>query len=436
MTNEARMRILVIGSGGREHALCWKIAQSPKCKKLYCAPGNGGISEVAELVDIKADDIEGLLKFAGENKVDLTVVGPEGPLVAGIVDEFEKKGLKVFGPRKDCALLEGSKVFAKELMKKAGVPTADFKVFSSYDDALKYLETKKPPVVVKADGLCAGKGVVVCKTIAEAKSAVKDMMVKKIFSDAAKNVIVEDCLIGEEASMIVITDGKNVAGLASSQDHKRIFDSDRGPNTGGMGAYSPALIITDALFKEIMDRVVFPVVKALANDGKPYKGALYAGIMVTKAGPKVLEFNTRFGDPETQAVLPRLKSDLVEAMEKAIDGKLEGYSLKWDARPCVSIVMASGGYPGDYEKGVEIKGLEFAKALKDVVIFHAGTKKGRRKSDGNFTFITSGGRVLNVTALGDTIKDAINNCYDAVGKIEFDRMHYRRDIGYRAITKN
>lgn len=427
------MKILVIGSGGREHAICWKIAQSPKCEKLYCAPGNGGISEVACPVDIKPDDIDALLDFAKDNKIDLTIVGPEGPLVAGIVDKFEEEGLRIFGPQKSCALLEGSKVFAKELMKKIGVPTADFKVFGSYDQALKYLERKEAPVVVKADGLCAGKGVVICKTISEAKDAIKDMMVKKIFGDAGRNVIIEDCLMGEEASIIVIADGKNVVSLASSQDHKRIFDADKGPNTGGMGAYSPAPVVTDDLFKEIMDKVISPVVKELAKDGKPYKGALYAGIMITKDGPKVLEFNTRFGDPETQAILPRLKSDLVEVIEKTIDGKLEGYSLKWDSRPCVSVVVASAGYPGDYEKGVEIKDLEPANALKDVVVFHAGTKKGRRQSDGNSTFITNGGRVLNVTALGRDIKDAIDNCYNAVSKIRFDGMHYRRDIGHRAV---
>jgi len=427
------VKIMVVGSGGREHALCWKIAQSPKCEKLYCAPGNGGISQTAELVDIKADDIAGLLKFAKEKKIGLTVVGPETPLVAGIVDRFEKEGLRIFGPRGSCALLEGSKVFAKELMKKALIPTADFKVFDSYDNALKYLENRKPPVVVKADGLCAGKGVVVCKTITDAKEALKDMMVKRIFGDSANKVIIEDCLAGEEASIMVLSDGKNVASLASSQDHKRVFDSDKGPNTGGMGAYSPAPVITDKLFKDIMDRVITPAVRQMAKDGKPFKGVLYAGIMVTRDGPKVLEFNTRFGDPETQAILPRLKSDLVEAMERVIDGKLEGYSLQWDPRPCVSIVVASGGYPGNYEKGIEIRGIEFAKALKDVVVFHAGTKSGRRAKDGDSTFITNGGRVLNVTALGSDIKDAINNCYNAVGKIEFDGMHYRRDIGFRAL---
>lgn len=428
------MNILVIGSGGREHAICWKIAQSQKCGKLYCAPGNGGISEVAQLVDIRSDDVEALLKFAKENKIDLTVVGPEAPLVVGIVDRFEEEGLRIFGPRKACAMLEGSKVFAKEVMKRSDVPTADFEVFESCESALKYLEQKDPPLVIKADGLCAGKGVVVCKTIAEAKDALKEMMVKKIFGDAAKKVIIEECLIGEEASIIVIVDGKNVVSMASSQDHKRILDGDKGPNTGGMGAYSPAPIVTEQLFKEIMDRVIFPIVNTLAKDGKPYKGALYAGIMVTESGPKVLEFNVRFGDPETQAILPRLKSDIVELMERAIDGGLGGYVPEWDERPCVSVVVAAGGYPGNYDKGMEIKDLEPAKALKDVVIFHAGTKKGRRAADGNTTFITNGGRVLNVTALGGDIKDAIDNCYNAVGKVHFEGMQYRRDIGYRAVA--
>ncbi len=427
------MRILVIGSGGREHALCWKIAKSPECEKLYCAPGNGGISEIAELVDIKADDITGLLNFALENKIDLTVVGPEVPLVAGIVDKFEARALRIFGPSGACARLEGSKVFAKELMKKLSIPTADFKVFENSDEALEYLKTKTLPVVVKADGLSAGKGVRVCKTSSDAKAAIKDMMVKKVFGAAADKIIIEECLTGEEASIIVIADGKNVVPLASSQDHKRIFDGDNGLNTGGMGAYSPAPVVTDSLFKEVMDRVIYPVIRAMAEKGTPYKGPLYAGIMVTKEGLKVLEFNTRFGDPETQAIMPRLKSDLVKIIGRVIDRKLGDCRLEWDERPCVSVVVASGGYPGDYEKGIEIKGIEDAKALKDVVIFHAGTKAGRRLTDGNSAFITSGGRVLNVTALGSNIKNAIENCYNAVGKIRFDRMYFRRDIGFRAI---
>ena len=427
------MKILVIGSGGREHALCWKIAKSKLCDKLYCAPGNGGISETAEIVNIKTDDITGLLNFAKERKIDLTVVGPEIPLVAGIVDKFESEGLKIFGPSKKCALIEGSKVFSKELMKKRNIPTADFKVFDNADEALKYLAGKQAPLVVKADGLCAGKGVVVCKTIMAAQDAVKEIMVKKIFGHAADRVIIEECLIGEEASIIVVSDGKNIVPLASSQDHKRVFDGDKGPNTGGMGAYSPAPVVTGALFKEIVDKVVSPVIEGFAKENNPYKGALYAGMMVTKDGPKVLEFNARFGDPETQVIMPRLKSDLVELMMRSIDGKLENYSLEWDPRPCVSVVAASGGYPGNYEKGLEIKGVDSARTLKNVVIFHAGTKTGRRSTDGSNTFLTDGGRVLNVTALGSDIKDAVNNCYDALGKISFDGMHYRRDIGFRAV---
>lgn len=429
------MRILVIGSGGREHALCWKIAQSPKCEKLYCAPGNGGISEVAEITDINADDIDGLLNFAEKEKIDLTVVGPEMPLVAGIVDRFEKKGLKIFGPKKELATLEGSKVFAKELMKKIGVPTADFKVFDKSDDALKYLDTKETPVVVKADGLCAGKGVIVCKTIAEAKDAVKKIMVDRIFGDSGNRLIIEDYLMGEEASIIVISDGINIVPLASSQDHKRVFDGDKGANTGGMGAYSPAPVITDEIFKMIMEQVINPLIRGLAREGKPYIGALYAGIMLTKDGPKVLEFNVRFGDPETQAILPRLKSDLLEAMERAVDRALRYYNMEWDDRPCVSVVIASGGYPGYYVKGMEIRGLDETRCLKGVIIFHAGTKSGKRATDKKPLYLTNGGRVLNVTALGSNIQDAIDICYHAVEKIHFDKMHYRKDIGYRAIRK-
>lgn len=430
------MRILVVGSGGREHALCWKISKSKLCDKLYCAPGNGGISETAELIDIKADDITGLLNFAKEKKIGLTVVGPEAALVAGIVDKFESEGLKIFGPSKSRALIEGSKVFSKELMKKWGIPTADFKVFDNAGKALEYLAGKQAPLVVKADGLCAGKGVLVCKTKASAKDAVNEMMVKRSFGDAANKIIIEECLIGEEASIIVVSDGKNVVPLASSQDHKRVFDGDKGSNTGGMGAYSPAPVVTGAVFKEIIDRVISPMIKGMAEEGEPYKGAFYAGIMLTKEGPKVLEFNARFGDPETQAIMPRLKSDLVDLMMRSIEGNLENYSLDWDPRPCVSVVVASGGYPGNYEKGIEIKGVDLVKALKDVVVFHAGTKSGRRATDGSSTLLTNGGRVLDVTALGSDIKDAIDNCYNALGKIHFDRMHYRRDIGYRAVKNS
>ena len=429
------MRILVIGSGGREHALCWKIAQSTRCSKVYCAPGNGGIKDVAELVDINADDIDSLIEFAKGNRIDFTVVGPETPLVKGIVDKFREEGLKIFGPTKTNAAIEGSKIFAKKLMKRAGVPTAAFEVFEDMNSALKYAETKKLPLVVKADGLCAGKGVVICKTPEEVRGALESMMVDKAFGASGEKVIIEDCLIGEEASIIVISDGKTIVPLASSQDHKRIFDGDMGPNTGGMGAYSPAPVITDELFKKIIDTVIYPVINTLAKDGTPYKGALYAGIMVTKDGLMVLEFNARFGDPETQAILPRMKSDLLGAMERAAEGNLANFSLAWDTRPCVSVVVASGGYPDKYDKGMEIKGLSEAAAMKDVIVFHAGTRQGRRAVDGDKLLITSGGRVLNVTALGDDMQKAIDNCYNAVRAIHFDKMHYRRDIGAKALSR-
>lgn len=427
------MKILVIGSGGREHALCWKIAKSPRCDKLYCAPGNGGISEFAELVDIKTDDVDGLLKFAKSEQIDLTVVGPEAPLVAGIVDRFQKEGLKIFGPAGELAAIEGSKVFSKELMKRLGVPTADFRVFDDFDEAVKYIDKKEMPVVVKADGLAAGKGVVVCRARDEAKDSLRKMMVENVFGQAGSRVIIEECLVGEEASIIVISDGKNIVPLASSQDHKRVFDGDRGPNTGGMGAYSPAPVVTDELFKKIIDIVIRPVVKGLSEEIKPYKGALYAGIMITKRGPYVLEFNARFGDPETQAILPRLKTDIVDVIERAVEGRLDGFTLEWDTRPCVSVVMTAGGYPDHYEKGMDINGLDEVKKMKDVVVFHAGTKMGRRFSDGKSKVITNGGRVLNVTALGADMKSAIDNCYEAVDKIHFNRAHYRKDIGARAL---
>jgi len=430
---DSGLKVLVVGSGGREHALCWKIAESPRCKKLYCAPGNGGISQIAEIVNISADDINALLKFAKDQSIDLTVVGPEVPLVKGIVDLFSANNLKIFGPSKELARIEGSKIFAKELMRRFGVPTADFMVFEDAQEALKYLDTIKAPVVVKADGLAAGKGVVVARNISEAKDAVKKMLLGGAFGEAGKKIIIEECLSGQEASIIVVSDGNNVVPLASSQDHKRVFDDDVGPNTGGMGAYSPAPVVTEEFFKKIMDSVIYPVINGLSKDGTPYKGVLYAGIMITDKGPMVLEFNARFGDPETQAILPRLKTDIVDIIQRSIDGALSGYKLDWDQRPCVSVVMTSGGYPEAFEKGIEIEGLEEAKKMKDVTVFHAGTKLGKRVSDKNQTVLTSGGRVLNVTAIGADYKKAIENCYNALAKIRFEGMHYRRDIGSKAI---
>ncbi len=422
------MRILVIGSGGREHALVWKIAQSKLVAKIFCAPGNGGIAHLAECIDIKADDVFGLLEFARKEKIDLTVVGPEVALSLGIVDEFTRAGLRIFGPNKKAANLEASKVFSKELMAKYKVPTADFKVFDNPEEAKKYIEKIGAPCVIKADGLAAGKGVVVAKTIKDAKDAVTSMMEDRIFGDAGKKIIIEECLSGQEASIMVITDSKQVLALASAQDHKRVFDNDQGANTGGMGAYSPASIVTANVLVEVMEKIIYRIIDGLAKEGIGYRGVLYAGIMLTKQGPMALEFNVRFGDPETEVILPRLKSDLVEVMLAATDEELiKVKNLYWDPRACVCVVCASGGYPGDYAKDKEIKGLEEAEKLKDIVVFHAGTKKIGGK------ILTSGGRVLGVTGLGATTEDAINKAYDAVGKINFEGMHYRKDIGAKAI---
>ncbi|MFA5351267.1 MAG: phosphoribosylamine--glycine ligase [Candidatus Omnitrophota bacterium] len=422
------MRILVVGSGGREHALVWKIAQSELVDKIFCAPGNGGIAHLAECIDIKADDVFGLLTFARKEKIDLTVVGPEVALSLGIAEEFIKAGLKIFGPNKKAANLEASKVFSKQLMAKYNVPTADFKIFDNPEAAKKYISKIGAPCVVKADGLAAGKGVIVAKTIKEAKDAVASIMQDKIFGDAGKKIVIEECLVGQEASILVITDSKNVVALASAQDHKRIFDNDRGANTGGMGAYSPASIVTADILVEVMEKIIYRTIYGLVKEGISYCGVLYAGVMLTKEGPKALEFNVRFGDPETQAILPRLKSDLVEVMLATVEGRLiKIKNLYWDSRACVCVVCASGGYPGAYAKDKEVRGLHDAERLKDIVVFHAGTKKAGDK------ILTSGGRVLGVTGLGTTIEDAIDKTYKAVNKINFEGMHFRRDIGAKAL---
>ncbi len=424
------MKVLVIGSGGREHALCWKIAQSKRVKKVFCAPGNAGTAEVGENINIKADDLEGLLNFAKKENIDLTCVGPEIPLVLGIIDKFLKEGLRIFGPSKNTALLEGSKIYAKHIMKKYGVPTADFEVFDDPKKACEFVRSKGgAPLVVKADGLAAGKGVTVCHTIEEAEGAIENAMVKKIFGEAGARLMIEETLFGEEASILIISDGKNAVPLASSQDHKRIFDDDKGANTGGMGAYSPAPIITKALFDKIMDEVIDPVISGMEKEGNPYKGVLYAGIMLTDEGPKVLEFNVRFGDPETQAMFPRMKSDLVEFMEYSISGDLHGKQIEWDERACVCVVLASGGYPGSYQKGKIITGLDYFRGKKDTLLFHAGTKRE------NNNILTNGGRVLNIVGLGDNIKNAIDKAYDGIGKVNFGGMHYRKDIGYKALSR-
>lgn len=420
------MKILVVGSGGREHALVWKIRQSPHVKKIYCAPGNGGIAGLAECVPLKADDVAGLLDFAQHRLIDLAVIGPEVPLAAGIVDAFEHAGVKVFGPRLKAAQLEASKQFAKDAMARFGVPTAAFFVCRSTSEVLEKSKSLGFPVVLKADGLAAGKGVVICASRDELEKAAVEMLDEKVFGRSGETVVVEEFLQGEEASILVLTDGEKCVPLASSQDHKRVFDQDKGPNTGGMGAYSPAPVITDKAMQEIMTRIVTPVVSGMAKERATYKGILYAGVMMTSQGPRVLEFNVRFGDPETQAVLPRLKSDLVEAMLWSIDGG-PAPVLEWDTRAAVCVVMTSAGYPGDYACAKPIQGLDQAQTNPNVVVFHAGTKI----SDG--VCVTAGGRVLGVTALGETLKDACAAAYGAIGKIHFEGMHFRKDIGWRAL---
>jgi len=423
------MNILVIGSGGREHALVWKIAQSPKVKKIYAAPGSSGIAELAECVKIAADDIAGLKKFAKKEKIDFTVVGPEIPLALGIVDQFRAAGLGIFGPRQEVARLESSKVFSKKIMQAFEVPTAEFEVFDNPQKAGEYVKTIEMPIVIKADGLAAGKGVIIAQNEEEAIQAIKKIMVDKAFGVAGDRIIIEECLEGEEASVLVISDGKHIVPLASAQDHKRIFDNDEGLNTGGMGAYSPAPVISPEMEHIIQSRIIQPIIDGLAAEGRPFKGVLYAGVMITREGPKTLEYNVRFGDPETQAILPRLKTDLLEVMMRASSGQLAGFELEWDKRSAVAIVMASGGYPGKYAKGKVITGIDQAAKMKDIVVFHAGTKLDKKK------LITSGGRVLAVTGLASPIEKAIDYTYSAVKKIKFNGAHYRRDIGKRAINR-
>lgn len=426
---------MVIGSGGREHALVWKIAQSKLVDKIFCAPGNAGIAQQAECIDIKPDNIAGLLNFSRGEDIDLTVVGPEVPLSLGIADEFRKYKLNIFGPNKAAAQLESSKVFAKQMMARYQVPTAEFRVFQDLDEAKRFISVKGAPCVIKADGLAQGKGVFVVKTIEEANQAASSILRDKIFGDAGKRIIVEDCLDGPEASILVFTDSKYVIPLASSQDHKRIFDDDQGPNTGGMGAYSPAPVVDKAMLDVIMQKVIYRIINGLSKEGIEYQGVLYAGIMITKDGPKTLEFNVRFGDPETQAILPRLKTDIVEVMLACAKKQLSKIKeLDWDSRSCVCVVCASGGYPGNYEKGKEITGIDQADKIEGVKVFHAGTKKlSAISNQPSAKYITDGGRVLGVTGLGSTVKEAIDKTYQGVSKIHFEGMHYRKDIASRAL---
>jgi phosphoribosylamine--glycine ligase len=421
------MKVLVVGGGGREHALVWKIAQSPKVTKIYCAPGNAGISEQATIVPIKANDLNSLLEFALKEEIDLTLVGPEEPLTKGIVDLFESKGLSIFGSSQKAAEIEGSKAFAKEMMKKYRIPTASYEIFEDPKEAMAYIRRYGAPIVVKADGLAAGKGVIVCKTVEEALQSVERIMVEKIFGDAGNRVVIEECLVGEETSYIAFTDGKAILPMASSQDHKPVLDGDGGPNTGGMGAYSPAPVVTDQVHERILEKILRPLIQGMGEEGRLYKGVLYAGLMIHDSHPKVLEFNARFGDPETQPVLMRMKGDIVPILEACIKGNLSRYQIEWDSRASVCVVMASKGYPGDYEKGKAIHGLKEVSQMKDVFVFHAGTAI----KDGQM--VTNGGRVLGVTGLGEDIPRAIERTYQAVKKISWDGLHYRKDIGRKAL---
>ena len=423
------MNVLVVGGGGREHALVWKIAQSPLADTIFCAPGNAGIAALAECVDIAADDVLALRRFARDNRVELTVVGPEAALVKGIVDEFGSAGLRAFGPTRQAARIEGSKVFSKQLMQQHGIPTAPFRVFNAPERAMAYLDMVGAPIVVKADGLAAGKAVIVCKSVHEAREAVRRIMIRKEFGDAGGQIVIESCLTGEEASMIILTDGRTIAVMPSSQDHKPVYDGDKGPNTGGMGAYSPAPVITDELAAQIEREVLVQAVHAMNREERPYRGVLYAGIMVTDDGPQVLEFNCRMGDPETQPLLMRLRSDLMPLLIATLDGNLADIEAEWDPRPTCCVVMASGGYPGSYPKGVPIEGLQDVEKMEDVVVFHAGTKL----SEGRV--VTSGGRVLGVTARGDTIRQARDRAYEAVEQVHFEGAHCRTDIAARAIGR-
>lgn len=419
------MKILVIGSGGREHALCWKLAQHPDTE-VYVAPGNTGMVDVATLVNIKVDDIDTLVEFAKAEAIDLTVVGPELPLTLGVVDAFQAAGLRCFGPSKEAARLEGSKAFSKELMKKYNIPTAAFDTFTDVDAAKAFVDTIGVPCVVKADGLAAGKGVIICMTREEADEAIVDMLTDHAFGDASAQIVIEEFMEGPEVSVLSFSDGVHVRPMVSAQDHKRIFDGDKGPNTGGMGAYSPAPVYTEEMSKLVNETIIEPTIKAMAAEGKTFVGILYTGLMLTKDGPRVLEYNVRFGDPETQPIMIRLKSDIVDIFEDAIDGKLDETTIEWYDDAAVCVVMASGGYPASSEKGVPIYGLDDV-APEEAVVFHSGTTT---KDD---QVVTNGGRVLGVTAKDATIKGAIDKAYAAVEKITFDNMQFRRDIGARAL---
>lgn len=429
LTKDTTLNILVIGQGGREHTLVWKLAQSSLVQKIYCTPGNAGIAQIAEQIQID-DNFIALANWAESNNIDLTVVGPENPLAAGIVDVLSERGLKAFGPNKQAARLEGSKDFAKQLMLKNDIPTATYKTFEDADEAIAYIEDIKSPVFVKADGLAAGKGVIPGRTIADATQAVQTILVEKAFGEAGNSVVIEEELIGEEASFTVLVDGQNYLPFVSSQDHKMSHDGDTGKNTGGMGAYSPAPVMTPELHNYVMDNIVYPTINGMANMGCPFKGVLYVGLMITDTGPKVLEFNCRFGDPEAQVLLPRLKSDLVPLLLACIDGTLDQHTdVQWHTEAAACVVMASGGYPNAYQTGKVITGLAKTDSNDGVTVFHAGTKQ--QGAD----IVTAGGRVLGVTALAENLKLAIEKAYHGVSAIHFEEAHWRKDIGHRALSR-
>ena len=420
------MKILVVGGGGREHAVIWKLAQSPLAEKIYCAPGNGGISELAECVNIGATDINAMVDFAKEKEIDLVVVTPDDPLVLGMVDAMEAAGIRAFGPRRNAAIIEGSKVFSKELMKKYGIPTAAYEVFTDSASAIEYVKAQNSyPAVIKAEGLALGKGVIIAQNEQEAVNGIHEIMDDKKFGDSGNRVVVEEYLTGPEVSVLAFTDGKTVCPMVSAQDHKRAYDNDQGLNTGGMGTFSPSRLYDDAKATECMENIFLPTIKAMAAEGRPFKGVLYFGLMMTKDGVKVIEYNCRFGDPETQVVLPRLKTDLVEIMQAVIDGCLDEVNIEWEDNAAVCVVMASGGYPVSYEKGHEISGIDDANAMDGVIVFHAGTKL----ENGKYT--NSGGRVLGVNAVDDDLDKAIKRAYEAVGKITWQDEFHRSDIGIK-----
>jgi phosphoribosylamine---glycine ligase len=424
------MRILVVGSGGREHALCWSIAASPLCRKLYCAPGNAGIAQEAECVAIAVDDVAGIVAFAKRERIDFVVVGPELPLVLGLVDRLGEAGIKAFGPSARAAALEGSKAFMKDLCAKYAIPTAAYGRFTAAEEAKRFIRARGAPIVVKADGLAAGKGVIIATTVAEAEAAVDAMLTGGQFGAAGAEAVVEEFLQGEEASFFALTDGETALPLASAQDHKRAHDGDRGPNTGGMGAYSPAPVVTEVLAADVMDRIIRPTIAAMATEGRTFKGVLYAGLMLTAEGPKLLEYNVRFGDPECQVLCVRLMSDLLPALIAVADGVLRSFHLRWYDHAALTVVMAAKGYPEAYRKGSEIRGLDKAAAVPDVTVFHAGTTRGV-----NGRILANGGRVLNVTATGNTIAAAQARAYEAVDLIDWRDGFCRRDVGWRAVGR-